>query len=422
MQARLVVTFAIFLSVLLIFAAITALPASAQTESVLHSLRTIEGVSPVMGLVFDSAGNLYGAAEEGGSSNNGTVFELLPKAGGGWTEKTLFTFTGATTGSMPLASLVLDAAGNLYGTTKLGGARGAGVAFELTPSSSGRWTEKVLHTFGSGSDGAYPVGNLVFDHAGNLYGTTQGGGAHGNGQENTGGTAFKLTHKSGGTWTESVLYSFGANSTDAVTPRANLVFDTGGNLFGTTTRGGVNHVGTVFKLTPQAGGIWKETIIHSFSRDFNTGDGYTPNAGVIFDHVGNLYGTTTFGGDGGGVAFELSPAGSVWTETVLYSFPFGFGQPTNSYSNLVFDAVGNLYGTTIYGGDAEVDEGFDGTVFELKPNGNGTWTKSDLYGFDSVHGANPGIGALVVDSSGKLYGATQAGGANKNGVVFQVSP
>ncbi len=403
-----------------IAATLTAIPATAQTETVLHSFKGTDGISPALTLVFDSAGNLYGVAAQGGSSNHGSVFELTPGSKGGWTEKTLLSFNGGSGGSTPVGGVIVDSSGNLYGTTKLGGAKGMGVAFKLSRSSSGVWTEKVLHSFGSGKDGQYPTASLVLDSESNLYGTTEGGGAFGNGTESTGGTAFKLAPGSSGSWTETVIHSFG-NGTDGAVPRANLITDSNGNLYGTTTLGGAFSVGTAFELKPQSGGGWKETILHNFNPAFNNNqtDGYKPYAGLTFDHSGNLFGTTVLGGySSGGVVFELSPAAGSWTETILYSFNW-LSFETAPYSGVVFDASGHLYGTVI--GKPNYPDIY-GVVYKLTPQTGTFWIENDLYGFDRTHGAEPGVGYLAIDSSGNLYGATQFGGANQDGVVFKVTP
>jgi uncharacterized repeat protein (TIGR03803 family) len=385
--------------------------ALAQTETVLHSFTGTDGTAPILGLVFDHAGNLYGVTTEGGSSNNGTVFELLPRSNGTWSVTTLHSFDGGKGGSTPLGGLVLDSAGNLYGTTKLGGIAGLGVVFRLSKSSSG-WTETVLHNFGGGGDGRYPSGNLVLDAAGSLYGTTQGGGAYSNGTNYSGGTAYQVSPTSGGAWTETVLHSFG-NGTDGLSPRANLTLDRAGNLYGTTITGGTNSYGTVFELS-LLGGNWSEKVLYSFD-PFNGQDGWHPVGGLVFDTAGNLYGTTTVGSTGGGgTIFELSPqTGGTWSESVLFGFYGPFREPQFSYSGLTFDSAGNLYGTTLR---------WNGTVFKLAPAGGGVWTETSVYSFDGKHGSMPAVGSLVFDSSGNLYGATQNGGANQDGTVFKITP
>ena len=190
-------------------------------------------------MIFDAAGNLYGTTYEGGGLNNGTVFELTPQAGGGWTENLLYNFGNGTDGAGPEAGLIFDAAGNLYGTTGGGGIYGAGTAFELTPTAGGGWTEKLLHSFGNGTDGSYPQASLTIDAARNLYGTTNGGGTYG------GGTVFRVNAHGG---REQVLHSFG-NVTDGAYPYAGLIIDKNGNLYGTTLNGGgTSGSGTVFEI------------------------------------------------------------------------------------------------------------------------------------------------------------------------------
>jgi uncharacterized repeat protein (TIGR03803 family) len=329
----------------------------------------------------------------------------------GWKEETLYSFKGPN-GSTPAGGLAISSLGNLYGTTKLGGANGVGVVFELLESSLGAWTYRIIHQFGGGKDGQYPSGNLVFDSAGNLYGTTQGGGAYGNGTETVGGTAFKLTPNSSGTWSETVIHSFG-NGTDGAEPRSGATLDDSGNVYGTTYNGGSLGFGAVFEVSPQAHGGWKESVLYSF--DIQSGDGFHPVGGVVLDALGNLYGTNIFGGSlGGGTVFELSQSAGMWTESVLWGFQ-GTTRNASPYSGLVFDSAGNLYGTTAYAPST-------GSVFELSPIGGGYWNETNLFTFNTTQGSKPGIGSLAIDSKGNLYGGAQAGGANLDGVIFEVTP
>jgi uncharacterized repeat protein (TIGR03803 family) len=244
---------------------------------------------------------LYGTTVDGGGvTSYGTVFELTPSAGGVWTETVLHTFAySGTDGYTPLAGLVFDASGNLYGTTVNGGAYKYGTVFELTPTAGGGWTETVLHSFNNkGTDGYWPYASLILDASGNLYGTTLNGGT------SNVGTVFELTPTAGGGWTETVLHNF--RGKDGYNPNSSLIFDAAGNLYGTTVKGGHYGYGTVFELTPTAGGIWAETLLHSFNN--NGTDGYWPYAGLIFDAVGNLYGTSYLGGAHGfGTVFEITP-------------------------------------------------------------------------------------------------------------------
>jgi uncharacterized repeat protein (TIGR03803 family) len=331
-------------------------------------------------------------------------------------EQVLHSFGNGTDGVRPSAGLIFDAAGNLYGTTSEGGAYGAGMVFELTPQAGGGWTEKVLHSFKffSVTDGVQPDAGLIFDAAGNLYGTTTSGGAYNN------GTVFELTrspHAVGGGWTLTLLHSFG-NSTDGSAPSAGLIFDAAGNLYGTTSEGGTYGAGTVFELTP-AGGGWTEQVLHSFNND--GADGVSPSAGLIRDAAGNLYGTTYAGGtDAIGTVFELipMPSGS-WTEKVLHSFTYS-GTDGAYPTGLIIDAAGNLYGTTAGGGTYT-----SGTVFELTRSPHavgGGWTLKVLHSFGNVtDGINPDSG-LIFDGAGNLYGTTIGGPAYNNGTVFELTP
>ena len=385
---------------------VTATPAIAQDEKVLHSFNRNgeDGFSPQGSLIFDAAGNLYGTTTGGGEYLAGTVFELTPQASGGWTEKLLHTFNGRD-GANPQAALIFDAAGNLYGTTQWGGAYGNGTVFELKQNPEGSWTEKVLHNctaFGAG--GGQPTGGLIFDAKGNLYGTMRWGGPY-----RYFGTVFELSPTASGHWTEKVLHTFDGSTGDAYNPFAGLIFDAKGNLYGTTLAGGAEF-GTVFELTPTASGVWTETIVH----DFNGSDGFAPEGDLIFDAAGNLYGTTAQGGFfKDGVVFELTPSGGgKWAVSVLHHF-YGVdgARPEGS---LVFDAAGNLYGTTQVGGT----DGF-GTVFELNPTA-GFWTEewSSFTGADGAYA----FGGLIFDAEGNLYGTTQLGGAYSYGTVFEIKP
>ena len=399
-----------------------AVDSQAATETVLHNFKSKEGASPILGLIFDSSGNLYGVAAQEGLSRCGSVFKLTV-SGTSYTETTLYSFKGGNDGCIPVAGLVFDKSGNLYGTTKLGGSHSVGTAYKLAKSGS-TWSKSVIHNFGGTNDGEYPTGSLIIDSAGDLYGTTEGGGSHGDGEENVGGTAFKLAPNSSGAWTETIMHSFGGSG-DGISPRAKLVEDSSGNFYGTTYLGGADSAGTAFKLAPKSGGGYSETIIHSFNPAFVSYpvDGTNPAAGLVFDSKGNLYGTTTVGGDGsvgtyaggGGVVFELSPSGGTWNETILYPFFHTFYGTSILFSGVILDQSGNLYGAALEGG-------FKGALYKLTPASSGYWTETDLYNFDGPHGANPAIGSLVFDSSGNLYGGAQNGGADKDGVVFKVTP
>jgi uncharacterized repeat protein (TIGR03803 family) len=346
--------------------------------------------------------------------------------------QTLHSFVGETDGAAPVASLVADSAGNVYGTTSAGGSKtsclgsaqiGCGVVFELSPprNPGGAWKETVLYRFTGGSDGAMPVAGLVFDQAGNLYGTTGEGGTFdglcSTDQLDYGcGVVFELSPQAGGTWSESVLYAF-TGLGDGYYPAANLIFDESGNLYGTSELGGnCAGCGTVFELSPNGSQGWTENTLYQFESGL---DGGLPVAGLVFDQSGNLYGTTKSGGTGAGTVFELMPPtqqGQPWTEEPLYEFPGYIGAPE---STLIFDAAGNLYGTASNG---------NGAVFELSPSANGTWNETTLYIFGKHHSSGPWAG-LIADSAGNLYGTTagkvcgsvyrlQAGSWNESELYF----
>ena len=250
--------------------------------------------------------HLFGTTVSGGLHNLGTAFELSPKRGGGWTETILHSFANSgTDGSLPYAGLMLDEYGNLYGTTASGGGGAVGAVIELSPRGGGLWKEAVLYAFHfNGADGSNPAyAQLTLDAEGNLYGTTVTGGTY------DGGTAFELKPNGNGSWTQQVLYNFGATGTAPNTPFAGMIFDGHGNLYGTTAGGGAyGQGGTVFELSPNGSGGWTEQVLHSFQN--NGTDGFQPFSPLVFDAAGNLYGTTYLGGTYNfGTVFELSPNG-----------------------------------------------------------------------------------------------------------------
>jgi uncharacterized repeat protein (TIGR03803 family) len=381
------------------------------------------------GLVFDQAGNLYGTTSGGGvglskcgySAGCGTVFKLTPNADGNWRESVLYSFCSRTNcgdGEIPIAGLTFDQAGNLYGMTDGGGATGGGTAFKLTPHSDGSWTESVLYSFCNHPDHcAVGVGSgrlpLIFDTAGNLYGTTILGGYSGQ------GTVFKLTPHSDGSWTQSVLHEF--TGEDGSQPLG-VIFDTAGNLYGSAAFGGVGGSGTVFKLMPQSDGSWTESVLYRF-----TGmDGSQPNS-VILDAAGNLYGTAGGGnfsqcdGNGCGLAFQLTPnADGSWKEKVLHHFT---GVPDGGWpgAGMIFDQMGNLYGTTTGGGKLNCSPIGCGVVFKLAPNSKGGWNEIVLHTFADHPGANPNAG-LILDPAGNLYGTTEGDLSTTFGSVFEITP
>jgi uncharacterized repeat protein (TIGR03803 family) len=394
------------ISVLLLVA---ARPAQAQTETVLYNFTGgADGGEPVSSPVFDSKGNLYGTTLVGGDAfdvSEGTVYELSPNGSGGWNETVLYSFCTPSVhcpdGNYPDSNLIFDGVGNLYGTASSGGAYGHGVVFELSPSKDGGWNETVLCSFAGGMDGSGPGSGLIMDSAGNLYGTTAyGGGQYGN------GSVFELSPSKGGGWTEQVIYdywaseltmdaagnifgngssfifelspngkggwnetlihTFPSSKNDGLSPSGTLLLDKEGRLYGTTGGGGATGNGTVYRLSPGKKGKWTETILYSFKGGAK--DGSSPG-GIVFDTAGNIYGTSLVGGSddnngvGFGTVFELeAPLGrGNYKEKVLWSF--GFTDGDYPYAAPILDNLGNLYGTTKGGGSGN----YYGVVFEVSP-------------------------------------------------------
>lgn len=407
-------------SVVTILALTILVPSAHAGSKILYSFRNngSDGTVPLAGLVFDSANHLYGTTAFGGVHGEGAVFELVPQSGGGWTERILHSFDpGRHDGAVPTANLILDLSGNLYGTTSEGGAYGYGTVFELVARSSGGWAERILHSFNNiGAGGAYPSARLVFDTLGNLYGTAFAGGSGSTCGPYGCGTVFELSPTTNGSWNEKILHTFAHNGTDGFAPESNLIFDALGNLYGTTYGGGAHGFGTVFQLTATISGEWLETKLYDFNNDGV--DGINPNSGLIFDSAGNLYGTTYQGGAyGQGIAFELSrTGGTTWVETIIHTFGLYGNDGNFPLAGLVFDASGNLYGSTGYGGAY-----LFGTVFRLSPT-TASWTEDILANFASSNGYEGPHGGLIIDRSGNLFGTSASGGGENVGIVFEVTP
>ena len=384
--------------------------AHAQTETIIADIDIT-----FAGMTIDSAGNLYGVTNTGGNSTNcsgfegcGTVFELSPAGGTTWTFTTLYNFQNLADGSFPFGGLVFDAAGNLYGTNTAGGTYNAGVAFELSPASGNSWTFTPLYSFGRTSQSVPPSSPLTVDRAGNLYGITLGGGRY------FSGSAFKLSNV-GGVWKESILHSFGAPG-DGAQPYGPLVIGAQGNLYGTTSAGGSSTWGTVFELSRQSLGVWKENLLYTFT------NGGSPEAGLIFDSAHNLYGTTLTGGaHGAGGVFRLTPVKQngnlVWKFRQLYSFTNG-ADGSSPASPLTFDASGNLYGTDA--ASPTECQGFYGCwqVYKLSVGANGLWQNSALYPIPAQ--GDPGNGGLVLDSSGDIFGTSYDNHYFSGGGAYEV--
>jgi uncharacterized repeat protein (TIGR03803 family) len=400
--------------IIVIFWAATA---AAQTYTALHTFEGItgqkDGKFPLGALIWGPGGTLYGTTQAGGGvANAGTVFQISPSG----QESVLYSFRKAPDGNTPQAALVLGPDGTLYGTTNKGGAAGYGTVFKLA-QVSGTYRETVVYSFQGGSDGAYPSSALVLDVAGNLYGTTTFGG--GTSCPLGCGTVFKIDPSG----QESILYAFGG-APDGSSPYRGLIEDSAGNLYGTTTGGGVYDLGTVFMLNASG----QETILHSFA---GTPDGIAPYAALFRDAAGNLFGTTSGGGDkpticpsgGCGTVFEITSAGE---EVVLYSFG-NWRDEGDPIGGVVKDSAGNLYGTTL-GGTSAQNTYYEcyinsynrcGTVFQLRPNG----TLTTLYEFNNSNGDAEPQDSLLLDASGNLYGTTQGNHRTGSyGNVFELTP
>ena len=400
------------LAAILLTTLIASLPAHAQTETVLYNFCSLancnDGASPSGGVIADAAGNLYGNTLDGGAAHGGVVYKLTPSGD----ESVLYPFHDGfpDDGYGPAGLLAMDAQGNLYGTTEQGGrdslhvVRGDGIVFKVSPQGD----ETILYNFGAfRTDGIQPIGGMVLDAKGNLYGTTYIGGTY------TLGTVFRLTPEG----EETVLHNFAEDDTDGGNPWAPLIIDGNGNVFGTTPSGGDSNggAGTVFEIT--AAGVYK--VLHIFTGP--PGDGGTPFYGLTLDSQGNLYGATYAGGTSGGrgsdfgagTVFKLSPqADGSWTETILYNFTNQTDSCQNPFSNVVFDAHGNLYGTTFYGGAFG-----QGCVYALTPAGK----FSNLHTFGRGKDSAEPMGNLLF-WQGSLYGTTIRGGDPGLGTVFKMTP
>jgi hypothetical protein len=319
------------------------------TQNVLYSFGSLnsfaDGVAPQGRLTFDSKGNLYGTANGGGNGFNGTVFELSPQQNGTWTETVLYNFTGGSAGGNPFNGVVLDSHGNLYGAAS-GGNYGFGVIFELVAGANGTWTEKILHQFTGDIGGVFPYGPLVFDQAGNLYGASPEGGAFDY------GLVFELTPSANGKWTEKIVHAFPGGSAGSFP--LGLALDAAGNLYGVASY-------VAYELSPTSGGAWKFKILHTFVGGV---DGASAQSALAFDRAGDLYGTTSNGGVHRGTVYELIPGSNgTWSERILHLFAGdGVDGVFPGTAAVALDSTGNVFGVTSGGGASKA-----GVLYEIVP-------------------------------------------------------
>ena len=386
---------------------------AAGKAEVLHSFGDGGGEYPATDLVVDGAGHIYGTTTQGGDWNSGTVFQLT-RTGDGWSESVLYSFTSGADGSQPYNGVTLDAQGNIYGTAVTGGTGqacegGCGVVYKLT-RSGGNWTQSVLYNFTGGNDGAGPGAGLTFDQNGSLYGMTPIGGEFGL------GVIYQLTPQPNGEWTQSVIHTF-TGGTDGGTGSAGRLLLHSGSLYGVATVGGLHAKGTAFRLSRSPEGKWRLKTLYAFQGQPDAG---FPYGALIRDAAGNFYGTTYYDGRYGyGAVFQLTPGpADTWTERVLYSFKNGL-DGANPISHLNLDASGNLYGTTSEAGAPGCS---CGTIFKLTPSEGGRWRQSVAHAFRGAPDGAYAYNGMVAGPAGSFYGSTVIGGTDDDGVIYEFVP
>ncbi len=403
-SSRLVLALAVMLGIV---------AAARAGTGVIHSFEEEGGEYPSTDLVVDADGNIYGTTVQGGENGAGSIFQLA-KTPNGWVHTVLYSFTGGADGGQPYGGVTLDAQGNLYGTAVIGGTGGicaedgCGVAYKLS-NSGGTWTQTVLHHFTGGDDGSGPGTGLTIDPDGVVYGMTPTGGEFGI------GVLFRLTPGPGGTYVFDLLHTFTGGSDGGTASAGRLLRDGSGNLYGVATVGGDFQKGVAYKLT-NTNGTFAYDVIYHFQ---GLPDAGFPYGGLTFDSSGNLYGTTYYDGANDlGCVYRLEPqGGGTWHETVIYSF-VGGSDGASPISNVSFDLAGNLFGTTSEGGPGCGC----GTIFRLAPAGGGTWIESLAHAFTGApDGAFPYNG-MVAGSGGRFYGATVHGGEDGDGSIYEFTP
>ncbi len=395
--------------IILLFTALTATALAASTTKLLYSFAGgTDGEYTDTELVMDSAGNLYGSSVQGGTFGGGTVFQVTPAG----VHTVLYNFTGGADGGEPYKGVTLDAQGNLYGTAVTGGGGscegGCGVIFKLT-NNGGSWTQSVIHAFTGAGDGSGPGSPVSFDTRGNLYGTTPTGGA------NNMGTVYRMTPDGSGGWKFRVIHTFTGGADGGGGSAGRLLIDAAGNLYGVCTVGGVNGFGTVFKISSSQG-AWSLTTLYAFQ---DSPDGALPYGSVVFDKLGNLYGTTYYAGVNDlGTVYKLTHSNGAWTESVLYSFKGGT-DGASPISSLVADSAGNFYGTTSDGGASNCS---CGVIFKMSRGSTGKWTESVVYRFPGKPSPGFAYNGMIRDAAGNLYGATVHGGTTNDGAIYKFTP
>jgi uncharacterized repeat protein (TIGR03803 family) len=389
--------------------ALSLVTATATTTDVIFSFEEEEGEYADTDLETDGAGNIYGTTVLGGEFGGGTVFQLSPTPNG-WEHTVLYSFTGGADGGEPYKGVTIDRRGNLYGTAVTGGSGacegGCGVVYKLT-KSGGTWNQTVIHAFTGGDDGSGPGARVTVDPSGNVYGMAPTGGTYGV------GTIYKI-HPQARSWDFQVIHAF-TGGADGATGSAGRMLLEHGRLYGAATAGGLYGSGVVFELTPRGVGKWDFRALYSFH---GQPDGSFPY-GALLRASGKIYGTTYYGGENGiGAVYELSPGRDdvrEWHGRVIYSFQPG-SDGNSPISNLVCDTVGNLYGTTSEGGLGR------GTIFKLTPIGGGQWSESVVHAFEGPPDGGFSYNGMVVDRLGNFYGATVHGGTDDDGCVYKFTP
>jgi uncharacterized repeat protein (TIGR03803 family) len=408
------------LAVAAIFLSEASTRAASQTFTTLHAFGGLaDGGNPFGGLIADHKGNFYGTTQFGGEYLQGTVFELSPPAqsGGTWTNTILWNFAGNADGAQPSFQLAMDGRENLYGETEAGGDPVClcGTVFVLLPpqTSGGSWTKRVAYK-APGPPPSYLYGGVILDSSGAIYGIQEAGGT------SNAGLAFKLTPRTSGGFTAATLYEFGANGTDTVQPYGPLTMDSSGNLYGVSNLGGDSNLGTVFRLTPPATGTgpWTNTVLYSFA---GGNSGCTPEGNLMLDTVGRLYGTATAcGAQSHGLVFRLAPgqSGAPWVESVLHAFSSTEGG--GLYPSVSLNTkTATLYGTSFYSGSVNAGVVFQ---LRPPAGGVGPWTETVLHSFTNGADGNGPLGPLIWDSNGLLYGTEYFFALGNYGSVFSITP